>query len=145
LEVHHITGMPISELQKDTDPLPLSTYFVALDWERKFLYKRIDERVEGMLRNGLFDEVKHLQKLGYSKELNALQTVGYKEAFQYLDGGLAYDEMVEAIKRNSRRYAKRQLTWFRPDLRIHWLKADEGTDFGILAGKIFRDCASSAI
>ena len=139
LEVYHITGMPISKLQKETEPLPFSSYFVALDWDRDALYKRIENRVDIMMENGLIAEVKNLQQLGYSKDLNSLQTVGYKEVFQHLDGGISYDEMVELIKRNTRRYAKRQLTWFRPDTRIHWLKVEENVRLEDLAKMIVVD------
>jgi tRNA dimethylallyltransferase len=139
LEVYHITGTPISSLQRDTKPIQCPTYFVALDWDRELLYRNIDDRVEKMLDGGLIAEVESLQKQDYSKNLNALQTVGYKEVFQYLEGELTHDQMVELIKRNSRRYAKRQLTWFRPDTRIHWLPVDDTTNLELLAKKAIRD------
>jgi tRNA dimethylallyltransferase len=84
----------------------------------------------------LIEEVKRLRELGYDKNLNALQTVGYKEVFDYLDGIISYDRMIYLIKRNSRRYAKRQLTWFRQDKRIIWIDVDERTDFNELADKV---------
>ena len=136
LEVFHLTGKPISEHQKNVDPIPYKSHFVALQWDRKELYHRIDARVNRMLEAGFLDEVKGLQEMGYMRELNALQTVGYKEAFQYLNNEKTYDEMVEWMKRNTRRYAKRQLTWFRPDTRIQWYPANESTDLEKTAEKI---------
>lgn len=91
---------------------------VGINWDRPVLYDRINRRVDLMLEEGLLDEVKYL--LGY-KTLNALQTVGYKELFDYLDGLHSFDEAVELIKRNTRRYAKRQMTWFRKESGLHWV------------------------
>jgi len=137
LEVYYITGKPISQLQQTVKPeINFKTVQVGLKWDRKKLYKRIEERVEEMIRNGLIDEVKKLREMGYDKNLNSLQTVGYKEVFDYLDGLISYDRMIYLIKRNSRRYAKRQLTWFRQDERIIWIDVDEDTDFNELAEKV---------
>ncbi len=137
LEVFYITGKPISQLQQTIKPeIDFKTIQVGLNWDRKKLYKRIEQRVDEMIKAGLIDEVKKLRELGYDKNLNSLQTVGYKEVFDYLDGLISYDEMIRLIKRNSRRYAKRQLTWFRQDKRIIWLDVDEYTDFNELAEKV---------
>ncbi len=122
LEVYQTTGIPISQLQKKNIPAEFTPCFVGLQWERKQLYERINERVELMFDLGLMDEVKNFQSIGYSQSLNALQTVGYREVFEHLSGKTSYKEMVELIKRNSRRYAKRQLTWFRADERIKWFE-----------------------
>ncbi|TAK52587.1 MAG: tRNA (adenosine(37)-N6)-dimethylallyltransferase MiaA [Bacteroidetes bacterium] len=121
LEVYHITGKPISTLQKENIPPNFQPVFFGLQWERRKLYERIGNRVDLMIKQGLIDEVKKLQEMGYTSQMNSLQTVGYKETLNYLEGKSSIDEMVELIKRNSRRYAKRQLTWFRPDERIFWL------------------------
>lgn len=121
LEVYHISGRSFSEWHcqepKSADFIPL---FVGLNSEREVLYKRINERVDQMLEHGLLNEVKKLNQLGFNRELNSLNTVGYKEAFAYHAGEISRDEMCQLIKRNSRRYAKRQLTWFKSDERIHW-------------------------
>jgi tRNA dimethylallyltransferase len=139
LEVFYITGKPISQLQQMIKPeIDFKTVQVGLSWDRKRLYKRIEERVDEMIKAGLIDEVKKLRELGYDKNLNSLQTVGYKEVFDYLDGLISYDEMIRLIKRNSRRYAKRQLTWFRQDKRIIWLDVDEYTDFDKLAERVVQ-------
>ena len=89
---------------------------------REELYMRINQRVDMMIAAGLEDEAKALSPY---RDMNALQTVGYKELFDYFDGNSTFDEAVELIKRNSRRYAKRQLTWFRRDPEIIWLKDEE--------------------
>ena len=89
----------------------------GVDLPREELYDRINRRVDRMLADGLEAEARALYPY---RELNALQTVGYREFFDYFDGRIGYDEAVELIKRNSRRYAKRQLTWFRRDPEIFW-------------------------
>ncbi|MFI5252545.1 MAG: tRNA (adenosine(37)-N6)-dimethylallyltransferase MiaA [Bacteroidota bacterium] len=139
LEVFRITGTPISQLQKSATPISLPYRLIALDWNRKTLYERINERTKRMIEQGLIDEVKRLQELGYSRDLNALQTVGYQEAFRFLAGEISYDDMVELIKRNTRRYAKRQMTWFRADKRIRWIPVDDSTNFETLAENILKD------
>ncbi len=144
LEVYYITGKPISQLQQTIKPeIDFKTVQIGLKWDRKKLYKRIEQRVDEMIKAGLIDEVKKLRELGYDKNLNSLQTVGYKEVLDYLDGLISYDEMIRLIKRNSRRYAKRQLTWFRQDKRIIWLDVNEDTDFNELAEKVVQIYHSS--
>ena len=95
---------------------------IALDRPRDELYARIDARMDAMLAAGLIDEV---QSLAPYRDLPALQTVGYQEIFPYLDGTYDYDEMVRLLKRNSRRYAKRQLTWFRNQGNYTWVAPDD--------------------
>lgn len=98
-------------------PRPFGIVKVGIDLPREELYERIDRRVDRMLADGLEAEARALYPY---RSLNALQTVGYREFFDYFDGRTSYDEAVELIKRNSRRYAKRQLTWFRRDAEIRW-------------------------
>ena len=81
-----------------------------------------------MLENGLIDEVKHLMEMGYTRDLNSMQGIGYKEVIDYLDGKCTFDETVEIIKQSSRRYAKRQMTWFRRDGRINYLPGIAAVD-----------------
>ena len=95
---------------------------VGVDMPRGELYDRINRRVDRMLADGLEAEARAVYPY---RSLNALQTVGYREFFDYFDGRISYDEAVELIKRNSRRYAKRQLTWFRRDGEIRWFRPDE--------------------
>ncbi|MCS7228538.1 MAG: tRNA (adenosine(37)-N6)-dimethylallyltransferase MiaA [Candidatus Kryptonium sp.] len=139
LEVYYLTGKPISQLQKEEKPeINFKTIQVGLNWNRKKLYQQIEKRVDEMIKQGLIDEVKNLRALGYDRNLNSLQTVGYKEVFDYLDGLISYDQMIYLIKRNSRRYAKRQLTWFKQDKRIIWINVDENTDFDKLADQVIE-------
>jgi tRNA dimethylallyltransferase len=126
LEVFYGTGKPLSELhQRSRIQINFTSTMFGLEWERKALYERINHRCEEMIRSGLLDEVEKLEKLGYSSSLNSLNTVGYAEVFAYRRGEISYEEMLRLVKQNSRRYAKRQMTWFRRDSRIHWLKQDE--------------------
>jgi tRNA dimethylallyltransferase len=121
LEVYRITGNPMSQFQSQGDvPPDFDVYQVGLLWDRKELYQRIDERVESMMTSGLEDEVHGLKSKGYDRHLNALNTVGYKEVFDFMEGIHSHEKMIELIKRNSRRFAKRQMTWFKGDQRIHW-------------------------
>ncbi len=96
----------------------------VLHENRQSLYHRINQRVDTMLAQGLEDEVKQLMQHGYDFQLPSMQAVGYKEMFRYILGEIGYEESVEIIKRNSRRYAKRQLTWFKKWPEAHWLLID---------------------
>ena len=123
LEVCLQTGLPYSRLRtgrrrkRDFDIVK-----VGIDMPREELYGRIDHRVGQMLADGLEAEARAVYPY---RGLNALQTVGYREFFDYFDGRISYDQAVELIKRNSRRYAKRQLTWFRRDAEIRWFGPDQ--------------------
>ena len=105
---------------------------IVLNRERDHLYERINKRVDIMLEKGLIDEVKNLLNMGYSKDLISMQGIGYKEIIKYLDGEYTYDEAIEVIKRDSRRYAKRQITWFKRYESAKWFNLDEYNDFNIL-------------
>lgn len=120
LEVFEVTGEPFSNFV-DMKPRPadFEPCFIGLTLERSELYERIEKRVDAILEMGLLDEVQELQKMGYGSDLNALQSVGYLEAFLYLDGKSSFSEMAALIKQKTRNYAKRQLTWFRKEKRIH--------------------------
>lgn len=126
LEVHHLTGKSLSRIQREGKvSIDFSPRMYGLNWDRKDLYARIDRRCDGMIRAGLLAEVDALEKRGYTDRMNALNTVGYAEAFAYRRGEVSYEEMLRLFKQNSRRYAKRQLTWFRRDSRIEWILMDE--------------------
>ena len=123
LEVCLSAGEPYSSFRRQQPAeRPFRSVLVALDRPRNELYTRIDARMDAMLSAGLIDEVRSL--LPY-RHLPALQTVGYQEVFPYLDNTYDYDEMVRLLKRNSRRYAKRQLTWFRNQGNYHWFSAED--------------------
>lgn len=127
LEVYEYTKIPISKHQEDSrkEPSPYNTVYFALNMERKKLYSRINKRVDMMIENGLINEVRDLLYMGYTKELTSMKGLGYKEVIDYLEGNLSFDKAIEIIKRDTRRYAKRQLTWFRRDKRINWINVDE--------------------
>ncbi len=137
LELMELTGEPRSVfLERRKEKSCYEPILVGLTLERETLYQRIELRVDRMLELGLFDEVERLRRLGYGPELQALQTVGYKEMYAFLEGELSLEEAVSLIKRNTRRLAKRQLTWFRADKRIRWIEIDEDTRFEDLAPRI---------
>jgi len=118
LEVSEGTGNPYSSYRKGSaQQRPFSNIKIGLDMPREQLYERINQRVDAMINAGLIDEVKQL--LPY-RHLNALNTVGYSEIFDYLDGKTDLLKAIEMIKQNTRRFAKRQLTWFRKDKDIQW-------------------------
>ena len=121
LEVYDKSGRRISELQKQWGASEARYKFLAfgLNLPRDELYRRIETRLDQMMAQGFLDEA--LSLLKYSRELPAMNCLGYKELFLYLDGSLSLDEAIQLIKRNTRRYSKRQLTWFRKDKRIKWI------------------------
>ncbi|MBQ8279388.1 MAG: tRNA (adenosine(37)-N6)-dimethylallyltransferase MiaA [Roseburia sp.] len=145
LEFHHLTGTKISEhneteRQKES-PYNFS-YFVLTD-ERAKLYERIDKRVDIMVEKGLVDEVKKLKDMGYHREMVSMQGLGYKEILDYLDGKLTLEEAIYIIKRETRHFAKRQLTWFRREHDVIWFdkEAYNHSEDAILADmiKILKD------
>ena len=95
---------------------------------RALLYRRIEQRVDVMLANGLIAEVESLLAMGYARDSIALQSFGYRELIAYLDGDCTYLEAISQLKQNTRRFAKRQLTWFRKDTRIEWLDRESTPD-----------------
>ncbi|MCB0468089.1 MAG: tRNA (adenosine(37)-N6)-dimethylallyltransferase MiaA [Aequorivita sp.] len=118
LEIYRATGKPYSSfLKKETTERDFDTIFIGLTAERETIYSRINFRVDKMVENGLIEEAK---SLFVHKEKNALQTVGYRELFQYFDGNLSKEEAISEIKKNTRRFAKRQNTWFKKNEDIHW-------------------------
>lgn len=123
LEVSLYTGVPYSSFRSGSSAKrPFEIIKIALELPREELYNRINQRVDQMIESGLLEEVRALVP---KKHLNSLQTVGYKELFDYFDGNCTLGEAVEQIKMNTRRYAKRQLTWFRKDLEFQWFSPAE--------------------
>lgn len=120
LEVYEHTGRPISELQR-TANLAGPVVMVGLTAERAELHHRIEVRVDVQIEAGLVEEVRRLLDAGYARDLPAMQGLGYKEIIAYIDGRISLEEAIRILKRNTRRFAKRQLTWFRRDPRIRWL------------------------
>ena len=120
IEVSMVTGEPYSLLlQKKAKPRPFETIFIVLNTEREKLYNKINSRVDLMMKNGLLEEVKGLTE---HQQNNALNTVGYKELFEYLKGSCTLDFAIDKIKQNSRNYAKRQITWFKKNEEARWFE-----------------------
>lgn len=140
LEVYHVTGRPISDLHESLKvEIPFTPVIFGLLWPRPELHQRINARCREMMEQGLPAEVEDLVRRGYGPELNALNTVGYAEAFAMRAGELTQEAMLELFSRNTRRYAKRQMTWFRRDERISWIPMSEGVDVGGVVEKIISD------
>ncbi len=119
LEAIEITGEKYSLLRtKNTTPRPFSIKTFIIDHQREVLYQRINYRVDEMMKQGLLKEVKSVYSL---RHLTSLNTVGYKEIFEYLDNKISLEKAIDLIKRNTRRYAKRQLTWFRRNKDAIWI------------------------
>lgn len=127
LEVYKTTGKTITEHKAASRsvPSPYRAEYFALDTDRGELYDKINRRVDIMFDKGLVAEVEDLLKMGVSKECTAMQAIGYKETAAYINGEYTLDEAKDAIKQGSRRYAKRQLTWFRANKNIKWLSENE--------------------
>ncbi|MEG2059436.1 MAG: tRNA (adenosine(37)-N6)-dimethylallyltransferase MiaA [Lachnospiraceae bacterium] len=136
LEFYHESGKKISEhneQEKEKESFFNSAYFVLND-DREKMYQRIDQRVDQMLQDGLIQEVKALKERGFHSSMVSMQGLGYKELFEYLEGSCTLDEAVYKIKRDTRHFAKRQITWFRREKDVIWLdkSAYESNDTKLL-------------
>lgn len=129
LEIYKQTGKNKTELEKLSRAIPPKYNYkvFAINCEREKLYERINKRVDKMLEDGLVEEVKKIKEK-YTEFPTAMQGLGYKEVVEYLENKITYEEMVEKIKQESRRYAKRQITWFKAIEGLIWLNADNGTE-----------------
>lgn len=149
LEVFHVTGRPMSELGSGIDKtIPrYSIVYQGLHMDRQKLYQRIDQRVDAMLAAGWLAEVESLLAEGVPESAQAMQGLGYRQLLAYLRGELTWERTVELIKRDTRHFAKRQLTWFRHDPHLIWVEKDQKTDAAIQsellynAGRIINLCA----
>ena len=124
VEFYKTTGKPISVHQEETKQ-KISRYepqMYMINYDREVLYDRINRRVHIMIEQGLVDEVQRLLDMGCTPDMQSMQGIGYKETIEHLNGRISLDECIEAIQQNSRRYAKRQLTWFRRDKRIQMIE-----------------------
>lgn len=130
LDVWMQTGKPFSSFHSDDDnfEIPSDTFVFGLQRARKNLHHRINRRVDRMFEQGFLDEVQHLLEMGYSREDQALNSVGYRDAIQYLEGNKTREQMVKDMKTQTRRYAKRQITWFRRWNFIDWIDLDHYTN-----------------
>ncbi len=127
LETIETTGRPISEHHQDHSfaDEPFDALKIGLRMDREKLYDRIDQRVDLMIDAGLLDEVKKLLNMGYTADLKSMQSIGYRHMAAFLEGQLAWDECLRTLKRDTRRFAKRQFTWFGADRQIQWYEPDQ--------------------
>lgn len=145
LEYYELTGEPISrhnqrESQKESSYREL---FYVLTMDRALLYQRIEQRVDAMLEAGLIEEVQSLYDKGYRKEMTAMQGLGYKEILNYLSGDWSLEKAVEELKKGTRHFAKRQITWFKREKNVEWINLnDYAFDYPQICDKIKRDYAS---
>jgi tRNA dimethylallyltransferase len=134
LEVYETTGRAFSDWHREHQEtrIPWEVTQVALRWDREVLYERINRRVEAMIVSGWVEETERLIAGGYEKDIDRLKALGYREIAAYLRGEHSLEEAVAATQQHHRRYAKRQLTWFHGDRRIHWLDCEEPVDLDAL-------------
>lgn len=135
LEVFYLTGNPISNVQqahsfKETG---FTSLIFGLSMERRLLYRRIEERTDNMISEGLIEEVKGLLDKGYNEDLNSMQGLGYRHIVDYLRGRYDLAEAIRLFKRDTKRYAKRQFTWFRKEKRVEWVDIREGDSAEVVA------------
>lgn len=147
LEVYEKTGTPLSsnEVFQNTHESKYNLCYFALTRDREILYQRINKRVDIMLEQGLIDEVKELMARGYNLPMVSMQGLGYKEIIMYLQGEISLEEAVYLIKRDSRRYAKRQLTWFRRDPRIVWINLDNDESIEVIVENMLKTIEAHGI
>ena len=138
LEVHHQSRRPISQMKPDRTPLDdqYEIRVVGLNRPRAELYRRVEERIDRMFSNGLLEECRRLIKLPLSQ--TARQALGYKEVFEYLEDKISLEEAIRLVKRNTRRYAKRQLTWFRHEPRLQWVAMDDGRSVETVVEEVIK-------
>ena len=140
LEYYHETGRKLSEhnAQQRENSSPYQFVYLVLNDEREILYDRIDRRVDQMMEAGMLQEVEALVKEGYERTLVSMQGLGYKEFFDYFDGKCTLEETVDIIKRDTRRFAKRQLTWFRREKEVCWMNKQDYPDGDALFHEILK-------
>lgn len=138
LEVYYGTGKPISWQVEQTakKSSPFKLLICGLHMRRDKLYARINKRVDEMINKGLLEEVKSILEQGYNPNLKSLQSLGYRHMISYITGKMEWEEAVETLKRDTRRFAKRQLTWFRKDNRIKWFEIISEEDYNLVVNQI---------
>ena len=126
LEVYKITGKTFSKFQNNWEKREsiYNSIFIGIDIERSILYRRIENRVDRMFGGNLIEEVRNLKNKGYGKSRSLMQAVGYKEVLGYLEGDKSLEECIFEVKKNTKRLAKKQLTWFKADKRINWIRVN---------------------
>ncbi len=145
LEVYHCSGKPASYFHRQpqrNNTLEYNPVMIGLRMNRKDLYRRINDRVDKMIAEGLVEEVKSLLERGYAEHMPSMQGLGYKEIIYYLEGKCTLEEAVYIIKRDTRRFAKRQFTWFRRDDRIFWVDVENFDSMEDIADFIIEHVSS---
>lgn len=143
LEVHEVTGVPISELQrKHEGKSEFEAVIFGLRMARQALNRRIDARVDIMVEHGLIDEVRSLIESGYDPRYTAVQAIGYKEFALYLAGEESLADAIDTLKAETRKYAKRQMTWFRKNKKIRWIDVEGAGGPGDIADMIIASIES---
>ncbi len=140
LEVYELTGRPFSDWHREHRETrePWKVTQVALRWDRALLYERINRRVGEMIAAGWVEETRRLIEDGYEKDLARLKALGYREIAAYLRGETELEAAAEAARQHHRRYAKRQVTWFKADKRVHWIECTEASSIDVLAEETLR-------
>lgn len=124
LEIHHMTGETITEQSQKHEP-PYNTVLIGLNRDRAVVYDRIEQRVDIMINDGFEAEVKNLLEMGYNRDNKPMRGLGYRQMCEYLNGEISYDGAIELIKKETRHFAKRQLTWWRRSEIINWFDLDK--------------------
>jgi len=138
LEVYYLSGRPISSYQTQVSSPLSNTVMIGLERKRESLYRLIDARVDRMIEQGLIEEVKSLLARGYSEDLPSLQGLGYQQIIGHLRGEYPEEEAIRLIKRDTRRFAKRQLSWFRGDERVIWVNMEKFSSLAEVSDKIIK-------
>ena len=141
LEVYTLTGKTLAELHQEHGfkDSPFLVLKIGLHIHRELLYNRINKRVEIMITSGFVDEVKRLLAMGYSPELKSMQSIGYRHIVNFIEGHCTWDETVRTLKRDTRRYAKRQITWFKADPEVIWKEPEALEDIKELIKKFLQE------
>ena len=141
LETYEVTGIRISKYHREHrfKDKPFKVFKMGLDMNREVLYDRINQRVDAMFEAGFVDEVKGLLERRYTPDLKSMQAIGYRHVVDYIQGRLSQDEALRTLKRDTRRYAKRQLTWFKADSEIVWIEPDRIKDIRHLIESFLRN------
>lgn len=146
LEVCRLTGKTFTQVNMESRRQRMYHALIfAIDTDREVLYERINHRVDRMIDEGLVEEVQGLRNMGISREHTSMQAIGYKELMEFLDGNCNFDEAVEKIKQESRRYAKRQITWFKRNKDIHWVSVANDEEVKKVLEKCFTFIQKSDI
>jgi len=141
LEVYELTGKTLAKFHQEHGfkDSPFVVLKIGLHISREILYKRINKRVEVMINSGFVDEVKRLLVMGYSPELKSMQSIGYRHIVNFIKGHCTWDETVRTLKRDTRRYAKRQMTWFKADPEVIWKEPEALEDIKELIKKFLQE------